>query len=89
MAYRQITAAKTYQSHLGLPNLMVIVVTPTAAKIETMKKLIMEVTKDRGSTLFLFRSIPVLGFKAPTPTPDLFTVSWTRAGHSEFDLSKA
>lgn len=91
LAYRHITADQTYHSHLGLPNLMVIVVTPNSAKLESMKKLIMEVTKGRGSTQFLFKAIPVLGdrFKAPLPALELFTAPWSRAGHPDFTISEA
>jgi hypothetical protein len=90
LAYRQIIANKTYHSHFGLPNLMVMVVTPTPAKIETMKRLIMQVTQDRGSTQFLFKSIPVLGCgsSAPEPTAELFTGAWSRAGHPDFFIDR-
>jgi len=89
LAYREITAQRIYHSHLGLPNLMVLVVTPTDARIETMTKLIMDITEDRGSTQFLLRSIPVLGFKAPPPTPELFVSPWRRAGHPAFEIARA
>jgi hypothetical protein len=90
LAYRAIIAAKTYHSHFGLPNLMVIVVTPTSAKIGTMARLVMEVTQGRGSTQFLFKSIPVLGCgsAAPGSTAELFTSVWSRAGHPDFFIDR-
>jgi hypothetical protein len=90
LSYREIMANKTYQSHFGLPNLMVMVVTSTPAKIETMKQLIMEVTQDRGSTQFLFQSIPVLGCGSTPSEPrvDLFTGPWSRAGHPDFFIDQ-
>ena len=54
-----------------------------------MTKLIMDITEDRGSTQFLLRSIPVLGFKAPPPTPELFVSPWRRAGHPAFEIARA
>jgi hypothetical protein len=60
----------------------------TIARIETMKKLIMEVTAGRGSPLFLFRAIPVLGFKPPLPAPELFASAWMREGQPDFDISQ-
>jgi hypothetical protein len=89
VAYRDIIAREVYRSHLGLPNLMVMVVTPSEARIETMKKLVMEITRGRGSTQFIFRPIPVLGFQAPSPSPELFTSPWHRSGYSSFDISTA
>jgi hypothetical protein len=90
LAYREIIAKKTCQSHFGLPNLMVMAVTPTPAKIETMKRLIMEVTQDRGSTQFLFQSIPVLGWgsRPSEPSVELFAGPWSRAGHSDFFIDQ-
>ena len=90
LAYREITANKIYKSHFGLPNLMVMAVTPTQARIETMKTLIMDITK-KGSNMFLFRHISVLGydFHAPQPMPDLFTLPWQRAGREDFQINKA
>jgi len=92
LAYRDITARKTYTSHFGLPNLMVVVVTPTEHKIKTMiDEVVMEVTEDRGSNMFLFRRIPTIGyaFKAPRPMPELLIDPWKRAGKPDFYLHRS
>jgi hypothetical protein len=70
---------------------MVVVVTPSVAKIETMKQLIKQVMDDRGSTQFLFKAIPVLGssFKAPSPASELFIDPWSRAGHPDLHINEA
>lgn len=89
LAYREIRKSKTYKTHLGLPNLMVLAVTPTRAKIDTMTKLITDVTNDRGSSMFCFRLIPTLtnDLKAPAPLPDLYVKPWKRTEHPDFYLN--
>jgi hypothetical protein len=54
-----------------------------SAKIGTMARVVTEVTQGRGSTQFLFNSIPVLGCGSTVtgPTAELFTSAWSRAGH--------
>jgi hypothetical protein len=90
LAYRDIIAAKKYHSHFGLPNLMIIAVAPSSAKIGTMARLVMEVTQGRGSTQFLFKPIPMLGCgsAAPEPTAELFASAWSRAGHPDFFIDR-
>lgn len=90
LAYRHIAASRMHETQLGLPNLMVLTVTPTRARIETMKALLMDITGGKGSGMFLFQDIPVLGemFKAPPPFPQLFTTPWTRAGHADFWINQ-
>ena len=89
LSYREIAKQKIYKSRLGLPNLMVMFVTPNDSRIETYKKLIQVVTKQRGNKMFLFRHIPVMGYSytKPVPLPSLYTGPWTRVGYDDFFIS--
>jgi hypothetical protein len=90
LAYRDIAARETYRTHLGLPNFLTLVVTGSQARIETMKKVIMDVTGGKGSFSFLFRPLPALAdpFKVAAPASDLFAGPWQRAGHPDFYIDK-
>jgi hypothetical protein len=90
LAYRDIATRETFRTQLGIPNLAVLVVTESAARIETMKKTIFEVTGGKGSPLFLFRPFAQLGnpFAAAAPSLDLFSGPWSRAGHPDFYINR-
>ncbi len=90
LAYRDIAARETYRAQFGVPNLLVLVVTGSQARIETMKKVVMDVTAGKGSSLFLFRPLPALAdpFKAAAPATDLFGGAWQRAGQPDFFINK-
>ena len=90
LCYRQITRDKIYRSHLGLPNLMVMFITPNERRIETYRKLILEVTGTKGNTMFLFRHIPAMGYSyaKPVPLPSLYTGPWQRVGHDGFYINR-
>jgi len=90
LGYRNIAARETYRTRLGIPNLIVLVVTGSQARIETMKKVVMDVTAGKGSSIFLFRPLPALAdpFKAVAPGTDLFSGPWQRAGHPDFYIDK-
>ena len=87
LAYRHVTANRLYDDW-GLTSLMVLFVTRSERKINEMKKVVMEVTRGRGSSQFCFRTIPILGNpeKAPKPDDTLFTGAWDRAGHPPIAL---
>ncbi|KAB2943070.1 MAG: replication-relaxation family protein [Hyphomicrobium sp.] len=89
LGYRSITRANAHRPIFGeKTSLMVLVVTRSQRKIEEMKKIIMQATDNKGSALFCFRHIPVLGSPEAAPKPDqtLFTGAWERAGHPPFYL---
>ena len=90
LAYRDIAGRETYRTQLGIPNLVVLVVTGSAARIETMKKVVMEVTAGKGSGMFLFRPLPGHAdpFKPASPAAVLFSGPWMRSGHPDFYINK-
>lgn len=88
LGYRDIAARETHRTQLGTPNLIVLVVTGSQSRIETMKKTIMDVTTGKGSSIFLFRTGLTDPFKAPAPATELFSGPWQRAGHPDFYIDK-
>jgi hypothetical protein len=52
--------------------------------------LVTEVTEGKGSGVFLFRDIPVLGtpFRPAQPMEELFTGGWERAGYAQIYIGK-
>src|SRR5208337_3215139 len=85
LGYRDIAAREKYRTQFGVPNFLVLVVTGSRARIETMKKVIMDVTAGKGSSIFLFRPLPALAdpFRAATPATDLFSGLWQRVGRTD------
>ena len=90
LAYRDIIARQTHRTALGLPILLVLTVTTSKARIETMKALVTEVTGGRGSALFLFKEVSTVGqlFHVAQPTTDIFAGAWERAGYSDFCIDE-
>ena len=90
LAYRDIVARQTHHTTLGLPNLLVLTVTTSKARVETMKALVTEVTGGKGSALFLFKEFCTVGqlFHAAHPTTDTFTSAWGRAGYPDFCIAE-
>lgn len=83
LAYRDIQKSKVFKDQLRIPNLRVLIVAPTQARIASMVALTECVASQ--SNLFLFHDIPVQEelLKAPPPFPELFTAPWRRAGLEE------
>ena len=86
LGYRDIVKSGVYKKQLSIPNVRVLVVAPTAAKIQHMQELVVELVGQ--SNLFLFAQIPVQEeiFKAPPPFPELFEQEWQRAGHEPTNI---
>jgi hypothetical protein len=85
LGYRYILKHRLYHKRLGLPHLYILTTTPTQARIDTMKQIIMDNTDQRGSTPFFFHPMPVLSYRYPQmkspPVPNLFASPLQRAGH--------
>jgi hypothetical protein len=56
LVYRELRRSGKLFSHFGLPKFYIIVVSPTRQHIETMKKLVMELTNGSGSEMFFILS---------------------------------
>jgi hypothetical protein len=88
LCYREVAAKKLHQSHFGLPNLLVLNVTPNAKHMDNILDLVRQLTG--GSKLFLFKTMSTLGDfeKAPPPSPHILTEPWKRAGHDDFNIGE-
>lgn len=88
LAYKYIIKNGIYKSHLGVPNLLILIVTPTEAKIKKMMETISSISETNGSLAFFFNTISVIGHDCPSikPAPDLYQASRHRAGKSNFIL---
>jgi hypothetical protein len=89
LAYRAIIDKATHRTHFGIPNLVILTVAPTQARIETMMKTIFDLYGAAGSASFLFRCICTQGYgdQIEPPTGHMFHEPWQRAGSNEFRLN--
>lgn len=80
IAYRSILKNKTYQKHLGLPNLRVLVTTKSEDKSLHQKQLSERIGATKN---FLFKAIPDQKYngKSPKPFPEILTNLWQRPGY--------
>jgi hypothetical protein len=90
LAVQHLMNHQLYKTVWGLPNLITLVVTPSQARIETMKELILRETGGKGATYIAFAVVPVIENiePVPHPDPDLFNRPWQRAGHPDLFLSQ-
>jgi hypothetical protein len=86
LQYREIAARTIYKTHWGLPNLLVLTVTTNENHMQSMIRLVDELTNGKGSTFLLFKTMPSLASleTAPLPTPSMLTEPWCRVGHHAF-----
>lgn len=81
MAYRAVLAHETHKSQLGLPNLLVLTVTISAAHQRSMMSALQN--EIGGSTAFLFKAINLRCSVGMMSKPDLSILldPWERVGH--------
>jgi len=86
LAYREIGAQKLYQSHLGLPNLLVLTVTTSSRHQNTIMEVVQEL--EGGSKIFLFKTLSSLGGiqLALSSAPQMLTEPWLRVGFGKFTI---
>jgi hypothetical protein len=83
--YGKVFERGLHEDHFGFRTLMVLTVTTSEQRIESMMEHLPRRTKP-----FLFKAKSVLGrfWEVPTVMPDLFTEPWIRDG-GEFDISRS
>lgn len=88
LAYRVIIDKAIHKTHFGIPNLLILTVAPTQARIETMKQTIFDIPGMAGGSEFLFRRISTMGYGDQTEpsTSHMFDGPWERAGSTDFRL---
>jgi hypothetical protein len=81
LQYRQVFKDRTYSTHWGLPNLLVLNLTTNDLHMRKIMALAEELF-DGGSTFLLFKTMPSLGdfAKPEPPTGRLLTEPWLRPG---------
>ena len=84
-AYREIMAHHIPKTHLGLPNLLVLTVTTSGARVQE----IMDRLQDRPteSAAFLFKALAAPGLT--TPIPQLLSDPWQRAGYPPLRINES
>lgn len=90
LGWREIAARRLYHTRLGLPNLQVLMLTTDERMMRRSMQLLEELTRGKGSGMFLFKTAPALGdpLLSPLPMRDLFTGAWERVGYPSVTLSK-
>ena len=90
LAYRQIVAQNIHQTHLGLPNLLVLTVTTSEPHMRNIMATVEDLATEGKSTLFLFKTMSSLGDfrKVPAPTPHIFAEPWLRVGCDPLEINK-
>ena len=82
-AYGEIIARQVHKTHWGIPNLLVLTVTTSAARCSEMAAKL----GTGGSPAFLFKAVEGKGLS--NPVPDLLTEPWTRAGSPPLSIAEA
>jgi len=82
-AYGDIIAQQAHKTYWGIPNLLVLTLTTSAARLSEI------VTKlgANGQPVFLFKAVEERSFSKPIPT--LLTEPWTRAGHAPLCIAES
>jgi hypothetical protein len=90
LAYQYILQNKIFKSRLGLPNLLILTVTPNNVRIKTMTEAVNDIYGPSGCSSFLYNAIPVHGETNSSfrGFPDLYQGLWLRAGHEPFFIKR-
>lgn len=83
--YKLLITSGAHVSQLGIPNLVVLTVTTTAARLASM----LELAGAIGAPSYLaFKVVPGYGafMRTPPPLPELAIEPWLRQGHADFRM---
>jgi hypothetical protein len=87
LAIQFITENGLHRKQFGIPHLTHLIVTPTQARIESMKKLVLDITGGRGVPYILFRCTPIGVHAADAPRrPEIYSEPWERAGYPAISI---
>lgn len=87
--YINIAYHKTYQSHYGMPNMLVPFVTTSETRMKNMMKILEQITEGKGCSYIIFKHTPHLRSIGQSPEPaDLLSDQWLRVGHEPFDFKQ-
>jgi hypothetical protein len=90
LAYREMVATELYKTQLGMPNMLVPIVTVNAEHMHNMMRLVLSLTNGKGASYLLFKTIPdfVAIDRTIEPNGSIISEPWLRAGHPPFDILK-
>jgi Replication-relaxation len=89
LQYQDVARSRTFKTHWGLPNLLVLNVTTSELHKHKIKDLVLELTEGKGASYLLFKTMPSLGDFATAPaTGHLLSEPWERAGRDPFRLDQ-
>lgn len=82
LAYRELSRGRLFKQHFGTDSAIVLTITPSAAHMESLLKIINHISGGAGSSVFAFQAIRVLGSapEAAPQYPKLGDLHWMRAG---------
>lgn len=87
--YINIAYHKTYQSHFGMPNMVVPFVTTSETRMKNMMNLLDQITDGKGCSYIMFKHAPHLRSIGHSPEPaNLLSEQWLRVGHEPFDMTQ-
>jgi len=89
LGYRDIVKNRTYQTHWGTPNLLVLNVTTKSGRAKHIIDF-MDIELKQNPSSMLFKEVPILASFEETPQPllSLLTDPWERAGHPPLSIGK-
>lgn len=86
IAYHGIAARGVHKSHLGIPNLLVLTVTTSEARKQSMLSALSGAIED--SAMFLFKEVGAAAHRSSATLGAVLHLPWDRAGHSHVDILK-
>jgi hypothetical protein len=88
--YLEIAGNKTYRSHWGIPNLLVLTVTTNVTHMHNILGYLKKLTEHdpKAAERFLFKAKPEFGsnWRVPEVMTDILTEPWLRADGSSFPI---
>jgi hypothetical protein len=88
LAYRDVVASEAYKTQFGFPNMLVPFVTINEQHRKNMIELVTLITKGKGASYLLFKTMRDLMSVERTIVPDdkILAAPWQRAGRNPFDI---
>jgi hypothetical protein len=78
-----------HRKQFGIPHVTHLIVAPTQARIESMKKLILRLTAGRGTPYILFRQVPVMRETVGArQLLDIYRLPWQRAAYPDICIAE-
>lgn len=88
LQYRQLVKQRNFESHYGMSNILVPIITRNEAHMRNMMDLALTITDGQGFKWMLFKTIANFASLEQTPQPqwDILEAPWHRAGNPPLNL---